>query len=465
VHSKGDDSPGSPPRGKDGLPLFKSILVENVGPLLWQMVEGPLGQWYSEQDASSEKFKRLFPNKEKKSSLAIRDVTSHVLRAYLLDGKKHPAKVCPGLFSKELPQVVLTYEWKQGLSEVEKILTDSNVKNHPKLLQDPNILRGKNSDANPTSWVDILFIDQLAKNIPVELGVAQEYYIRCILHIVAGSDTLLRRGWCLWELGLRAHAQKDSLVVGSLENLGADYDFYGNMELFDPGDRTEIEFGLKRVFDFSIERINRAIANQVYTLPRDHDLAQQVGVFASSRPVGSVQEGFGFAPVDIPHSGLATSPYDRPGVALYRGPGPAPFCSPSGRVVAYPHGGSALHRPGEFSAQQAGYSGPPPPPAQTNTGSAGGSGGGGYGNGGGSNARMVALGQDAGGLPGESGLTHADFRTGEPVAVLRTSGRHTVGRVAASWPGWVRVEVEQGGASKDVPEGQVYRLLGGLRLA
>ena len=47
----------------------------------------------------------------------------------------------------------------------------------------------------------------------------------------------------------------------------------------------------------------------------------------------------------------------------------------------------------------------------------------------------------------------------------RTSGRHTVARVVAAWPGWVRVEVDPGGAGKDVPEGDVYRLLGGLRLA
>ena len=107
----------------------------------------------------------------------------------------------------------------------------------------------------------------------------------------------------------------------------------------------------------------------------------------------------------------------------------------------------------------------------------------------GARTRAVVLGQDAGGLPAEAGLTHADFRAGEPVgpehirprflahplaidtpfcrqvAVRRTSGRHTVGRVAAAWRGWVRVEVEPGGLSKDVPEGEVYRLLGGLRLA
>ena len=50
------------------------------------------------------------------------------------------------------------------------------------------------------------------------------------------------------------------------------------------------------------------------------------------------------------------------------------------------------------------------------------------------------------------------------VAVPRTSGRHTVSRVVEAWPGWVRVEVGPG-ASKDVPEDQVCRLLGGLRLA
>jgi hypothetical protein len=48
------------------------------------------------------------------------------------------------------------------------------------------------------------------------------------------------------------------------------------------------------------------------------------------------------------------------------------------------------------------------------------------------------------------------------VAVLRTSGRYTVGRVVAAR---VQVEVGPGGACKDVREGEVYRLLGDLRLA
>ena len=51
------------------------------------------------------------------------------------------------------------------------------------------------------------------------------------------------------------------------------------------------------------------------------------------------------------------------------------------------------------------------------------------------------------------------------VAVLRSSGRYTVGRVAGVWPGWVRVEVDPSGAFKDVPEDEALRLLSNLRIS
>ncbi len=52
------------------------------------------------------------------------------------------------------------------------------------------------------------------------------------------------------------------------------------------------------------------------------------------------------------------------------------------------------------------------------------------------------------------------------MVVRRASGLHTVGRVkfARARDGWVEVELVPG-ASKLVPEGEVYRLLGDLRLA
>ena len=54
-------------------------------------------------------------------------------------------------------------------------------------------------------------------------------------------------------------------------------------------------------------------------------------------------------------------------------------------------------------------------------------------------------------------ITHA--------ALLPAVGRLLQAREDAPGPSESGPEVEQGGASKDVPEGDVYRLLGGLRLS
>jgi hypothetical protein len=166
-------------------------------------VSGPLGQWYLET---------------RNTPLAESDVTSLLLREYLLAGKSHPAIDYPRLFSTAEPHAALSYEWKLGMLDVSNVLRDPLVLNHPDLLKNNDVCRGKDGKAKPRVWVDILFIDQMSKNIRVKLGTAQEYYPSCILHIVAGSESFLRCGWCLWELGLRAHAKKGSLIIGSLGN-------------------------------------------------------------------------------------------------------------------------------------------------------------------------------------------------------------------------------------------------------
>eukprot|EP00291_Cryptomonas_curvata_P027898 CAMPEP_0172204986 /NCGR_PEP_ID=MMETSP1050-20130122/32320_1 /TAXON_ID=233186 /ORGANISM="Cryptomonas curvata, Strain CCAP979/52" /LENGTH=627 /DNA_ID=CAMNT_0012883725 /DNA_START=2212 /DNA_END=4091 /DNA_ORIENTATION=- len=149
--------------------------------------------------------------------------------------------------------------------------------------------------------------------------------------------------------------------------------------------------------------------------------------YGLGRPAVALAPPYGRPAVAPPYGGPAVAP-------PYGGPAVAP---PYGRpAVAPPYGGSAVAPPRAYGVQAVApsYGGQAVSygvEASTRTAS-------------------VVLGQDAEGLPGVAGLTHADFRAGEQVAVLRTSGRHTVGRVTAAWPGWVRVEVEQGGASKDV---------------
>ena len=113
----------------------------------------------------------------------------------------HPAKQYRELFSDEKPQVAATYQWSLGLDDETGLLS---------------LAKGK--DLNLRIWLDVLFIDQLSTNIPMNLAKAQEVYGLSEQHWVFGTKTLLTRGWCLFELCLRASQKKQSLILGSLGN-------------------------------------------------------------------------------------------------------------------------------------------------------------------------------------------------------------------------------------------------------
>lgn len=183
--------------------LFKSISVENFEILIHEMVRAKeTRDWYSKLQDSDP----LFDNstfKKKKPALGVEHLNSHLLRAYMLAGNKHPAKAFPHLFHEESPEGVLTYEWRVSLISVLNVLKMGELK--------------KAYDSKLLFWIDILFINQLSKNIPVELAIAQQFYMKCRWHIVAGSLSLLDRGWCIWELGLRAHSEQGILLIGELQ--------------------------------------------------------------------------------------------------------------------------------------------------------------------------------------------------------------------------------------------------------
>jgi hypothetical protein len=173
------------------------------------MVNGKMGVWYEKLDPSDE----IFKINKKTEKLDVEGFTSHLLAKYLKDGNNHPAKDYPDLFRADFPDGVLSYEWSLGLGKEKGLV---------RVLNDSKVQQARSSDGKRTGgrllvWIDALFIDQLSKQIKVELAITQEYYILCWLHIVAGSDSLLDRGWCLWELGLRAYSGRDSLIIGKLQ--------------------------------------------------------------------------------------------------------------------------------------------------------------------------------------------------------------------------------------------------------
>ena len=183
--------------------------IESLPILLEKMVHGKMGAWYEQLDPSDE----IFKFNKKQSKLVVENVTSHLLAKYLKDGNNHPAKDHPDLFSKEFPDGALSYEWSLGLGGGKGLVV---------VLKDLKVQLARSEDGKRIGgrlrvWIDCFFIDQLSKKIHVELAISQEYYILCWLHIVAASDSLLDRGWCLWELGLRAHSRRNSMIIGMLQ--------------------------------------------------------------------------------------------------------------------------------------------------------------------------------------------------------------------------------------------------------
>ena len=187
----------------------KSIPIESLPILLEKMANGNMGTWYEKLNETDE----IFKVKKKKLKLVVDDITSHLLARYLKDGNSHPAKDYPDLFSKDFPDGVVSYEWSLGLGGEGGLV---RVLNDPK-VQRARSMDGKRAGGHLRVWIDCFFIDQLSKKITVELAISQEYYILCCLHIIAGSNSLLNRGWCIWELGLRAHSGKESLIIGKLQ--------------------------------------------------------------------------------------------------------------------------------------------------------------------------------------------------------------------------------------------------------
>jgi hypothetical protein len=63
-------------------------------------------------------------------------------------------------------------------------------------------------------WIDVLFIDQLSEDIAAALCISQELYASADFHLALSTETLLSRGWCLFEFAVRQNASKATMLVG-----------------------------------------------------------------------------------------------------------------------------------------------------------------------------------------------------------------------------------------------------------
>ncbi len=117
----------------------------------------------------------------------------------------YPARDLAPLCSPEPPDVFFTYDSRQNFVDIQQIAWQAFDFAAEELRKcRPNL---RNADLEPLIsdgirlWVDFLFIDQSARDIPEELTALPQLLNNVDVHYVLGS-TPLERAWCCYEIAL-----------------------------------------------------------------------------------------------------------------------------------------------------------------------------------------------------------------------------------------------------------------------
>lgn len=177
---------------------------------------------------------------------------THQLRPTLLERGIYPARDYPELITKRLPDVFVTYDWRENVLAVRATVG----------LAMQNCLRFQtnrfpNADLDSllyhgvTFWLDWIFLDQTSRDVDRELDeILPALFNDGTVHVVA-STTALSRAWCCYELGqFNRHAAQTpgasltSLVPADLQK----YPLWAAVDSTDPADKLKVEKRIVELF-------------------------------------------------------------------------------------------------------------------------------------------------------------------------------------------------------------------------
>eukprot|EP00613_Pedinella_sp_CCMP2098_P057619 CAMPEP_0171853810 /NCGR_PEP_ID=MMETSP0992-20121227/22490_1 /TAXON_ID=483369 /ORGANISM="non described non described, Strain CCMP2098" /LENGTH=414 /DNA_ID=CAMNT_0012474275 /DNA_START=35 /DNA_END=1275 /DNA_ORIENTATION=+ len=117
---------------------------------------------------------------------------SHHVQAYLKSHKVFLPLVgsYSGLFKRGIPDIAVTYSWSASLGGVEQLIRRG-------------VAATAGLDGESTVWLDVLCVNQNAKDILAELSISEVVYREARRHFVLDTPVALKRTWCLYELLLR----------------------------------------------------------------------------------------------------------------------------------------------------------------------------------------------------------------------------------------------------------------------
>lgn len=178
---------------------------------------------------------------------------THDLRPILVSRGIYPARDFPHLISKRLPDIFITYNWKDNILEVRGSIWNALsycVNLGGGFSYDPYDLQDVATDG-VTFWLDWIFLDQSSRNVDVELDSIMPILFReSTVHVVL-SSTALSRVWCCYELAQfnRKAAENHALELTSLIPGDLDpYPLWESVEATDPDDKLKIERRIEEAF-------------------------------------------------------------------------------------------------------------------------------------------------------------------------------------------------------------------------
>lgn len=202
---------------------------------------------------------------------------THQLRQVLLERGTYPVRDYPELIAKRLPDVFVTYDWRDNVLAVRATIGLAmqyclrfQTNRFPNADLDSVLYDGV------TFWLDWIFLDQASRDVDHELDeILPALFNDGTVHLVA-STTAMSRAWCCYELAqFNRHAAQTpgasltSLIPGDLQK----YPLWAAVASTDPADKIKVEKRIVELFPGGLHAMEH--------------LMVQAGLAADMRAIGS----------------------------------------------------------------------------------------------------------------------------------------------------------------------------------
>jgi len=186
---------------------------------------------------------------------------THQLRPLLVARGIYPARDFPHLIARRLPDVFVTYDWRESVLAVRQTI-GAALQHCVRSQADafPNCDLDEVATHGVTFWLDWIFLDQSSRDVDEELDQVLPILFReSAVHVVA-SVTALTRAWCCYELAQfnrnasdSESAELASLIPGDLQ----DYPLWAGVASTDPADKKRVERRIVETFPGGLSSLER----------------------------------------------------------------------------------------------------------------------------------------------------------------------------------------------------------------